>query len=153
MLHCNKVLLISVLLHSLVYPVQVVNNFSIDSVSSLLSTVNPPADNPSSPESSVIIPQGEGASTVTYTGVPPSFRESSTKHVIRQIWYIVPRLLQIIDWIMAYPLLHHREVHILQLLCYPWGVNFHNSKAWHHSEKKINMLAQQGKKQKEKNAI
>lgn len=106
----------SILLHSIIDPSQVVGDSGIDSICSLLTTVNPPTDNPSSPKRPIIT-QGEGASTVTLAGVLATFRESSTKHVICQIWYIGLCLLRQSDWSTACLLLHHRQLHVFQLIC------------------------------------
>ena len=73
------------------------------------------------PKPSIVL-QGIGASTIPTTGVLPSFRKSSTKHVVCQ------------GLSSACLLVHHREVNVLQLFCWT-AVVLCNAKAWHKSEK------------------
>lgn len=68
-------------MHGLVDPAQVLGDAGVDAVRSLTATFNPPADDPGSPDAVVVVAHGERTSTVPLARVPPSFGESSAKHV------------------------------------------------------------------------
>lgn len=77
------------LCYGVVDPVQVIVDFGVDPIRALHATVDPPADNPSSPDAAVVM-QGVGPAAVSLARVHPTFREAGTEHVPSQTGHICP---------------------------------------------------------------
>lgn len=86
----------SILYYGGVDPVQVVFNFGVDPIRALEATVDPPADDPSSPEAAVLL-QGVGPTAVPLARVPPTLREAGTDHVPSKTGHVLPVPLRLSD--------------------------------------------------------
>lgn len=120
-------------MHGLVDPAQVLGDAGVDAVCSLTAAFKPPADDSSSPEA-VIVAYSKRTSTVPLARVLPSFGDSGTKHVFCQARCVWVSTFLLGNWSSAFLLVHHRKMHILELVSQdPSVLIVCDSKAWDYS--------------------
>lgn len=104
-----------VLLHGFLDPVYISSYASVYAVSSWFSTVDSPANDPRCVKR-VIVLHDKTRAAVSLTRVLPSFRKSSTEHVLRQSAQITDRLSHLLNGGVTHLLIHDGKTDVTEVI-------------------------------------